>query len=304
MNMNSVTNTKTMNSKTTILSTLQRELTTTLTKLTTARARIRFHETTQQRALEVMHTKHLEHVQRIKSTYHTTQRHFKAKLVKAHKEQTTAVLEKEQWQQQATALQTSLTDVEKNSANCVEVDGVTVLIDNFSESFSCAAPTVENVPALWLTVPHPSQLLGRHHCSFMYMRAGGILSQNITQHQEFRDYVRGYYARASFPHSTTVHRLAEVVHELQREERVQRIARRKVQYKGGVCIGIQLDMWTNTDTHTSYGCISMSEVEEPTPGMHDPQLWLSMEILAFSVFPYNSKTGESEHQGVAHLGAG
>ena len=97
-------NTKTMNSKTTILSTLQRELTTTLTKLTTARARIRFHETTQQRALEVMHTKHLEHVQRIKSTHHTTQRHFKAKLIKAHKEQTTAVLEKEQWQQQATAL--------------------------------------------------------------------------------------------------------------------------------------------------------------------------------------------------------
>ena len=30
----------------------------------------------------------------------------------------------------------------------------------------------------------------RHHIDFMYMRAGGILSQNITRHQEFRDYVR------------------------------------------------------------------------------------------------------------------
>ena len=74
---------------------------------------------------------------------------------------------------------------------------------------------------------------------------------------------------------------------------MQRIARRKVQYKMGMCIGIQLDMWTNTDTHTSYGCISMSEIEEPKAGMIDPQLWLSLEILAFSVFPFNSKTGEN-----------
>ena len=78
------------------------------------------------------------------------------------------------------------------------------------------------------------------------------------------------------------------MHELQREERMQRISRRKVQFRNGMCIGLQLDMLTDTNTHTSFACIAMTEVEEPRPGMDDPQLWLSSEILAFSVFPFTS----------------
>ena len=93
-------------------------------------------------------------------------------------------------------------------------------------------------------------LAARHHVDFLYLRAGGILSQNVTRHQEFRDYVRGYEPRASFAHPTTVRRLAECVWELQREERMQRIARRKLQFRNGMCVGVQLDMWTDTDTHT------------------------------------------------------
>ena len=73
------------------------------------------------------------------------------------------------------------------------------------------------------------------------------------------------------------------MHELQREERMVRIKRRMLQYNGSMSIGIQLDMWTDTETHTAFACISMTEVEEPSPGMNDPQLWLSSEILSFSV---------------------
>ena len=133
----------------------------------------------------------------------------------------------------------------------------------------------------------------RHHVDFLYLRAGGILSQNVTKHQEFRDHVRGYDPRASFPKGATVRRLAEVVQELQREERMVRIKRRMLQYNGGMCIGLQLDMWTDTDTHTAFACISMTEVEEPTPDMDDPQLWLSSEVQSFGVFPFTSKTGEN-----------
>ena len=126
---------------------------------------------------------------------------------------------------------------------------------------------------------------------FLFLRSSGIFSQNVTRHQEFRDYVRGYDARASFPEPNTIRRLAKVVHELQREERMQRIARRKIQFKGGICIGLQLDMWTDSETNTAFACMSMTELEEPQPGTDEPQLWLSSEILAFSAFPYTSKTG-------------
>ena len=56
-------------------------------------------------------------------------------------------------------------------------------------------------------------------------------------------------------------------------------------------MGLQIDMWTDTETHTAFACLSMTSVEEPGSEMIDPQLLLCAEILAFEVFPFNSKTG-------------
>ena len=116
---------------------------------------------------------------------------------------------------------------------------------------------------------------------------------SLTQLPEWRGYVRGFDARATFPHRITVRQLAETVAELQRTEFMERMARKRLQFKGQPFIGLQLDMWTDTDTHTAFACISMTEVEEPTPDMDDPQLWLSSEVQSFGVFPFTSKTGEN-----------
>ena len=153
------------------------------------------------------------------------------------------------------------------SSNMVVIDGDTVVpVYKFSEAF-------------------------KHHVDFLYLRSTGLFSQTLAQHDEFRAYVRGYDPRASFAHPNTIHRLADTINELQREERMSRIARMKTQYHQKPCVGIQLDMFTDSDTHTAFGCISFTTVEEPRAGMDDPQLYLSSEILEFEVFPFTSKTG-------------
>ena len=192
----------------------------------------------------------------------------------------------------------ALAIVEKSSKNCVEIDGETHIIQNFSEAFSyAAAPSAARVTSCvhlaHLSYLSPRILCVRHHVDFMYMLARGVLSQKTARNAEFRSYVQGYEPRASFPHSQTIHRLVETVHDLQKAERIGRIARRKVQYRGQTCLGIQLDMWTDTDTHTAFACVSATEVQEPQSGMDDPQLFLTSEIIEFCVFPFSSKTGEN-----------
>ena len=61
--------------------------------------------------------------------------------------------------------------------------------------------------------------------------------------------------------------------------------------------GWQLDMWTDTETHTSYACITETDVQEPT---HEylrklrpeqlPQLLLRCGVVAFEQFPHSEHT--------------
>ena len=132
----------------------------------------------------------------------------------------------------------------------------------------------------------------RHHVDLLWLRIAGI-SQTMVRRPEFRDYVHGYDPRASFPHGITIHRLAEVVAVLQKEERTARISRMTKEFKGGACIGIQLDMWTDSTTHTAYGCVGMTSVVDPTKDEDGAQLWVRSELLDFNVFPKTSKTGEN-----------
>ena len=87
-----------------------------------------------------------------------------------------------------------------------------------------------------------------HHVDLVWLRCIG-LSHTMTKKPEFRAYVRGYEPRASFPHIYTIDWIAEAIDALQAEARRNRIARLNKEYKGGMCVGVQLDMWTDTTTH-------------------------------------------------------
>lgn len=118
----------------------------------------------------------------------------------------------------------------------------------------------------------------------------------MTTKPAFRNYVRNYEPRATFPHHYTLDRIAEAVDALQTIARHQRISRLTKEFKGSCCIGLQLDMWTDSTTHTAYGCVTMTWVDEPSGQEEVPQLWVRSEILDFNVFPATSKTGEAIKQ--------
>eukprot|EP00966_Prymnesium_polylepis_P106739 2471107-Prymnesium_polylepis.1 len=117
--------------------------------------------------------------------------------------------------------------IDAASKHIIEIDGESVLVFNFSEAFS-------------------------HHVDIMWLRAAGM-SQYMTEGEAFRDYTRGYEARAAFPHKTTVRELAYSTAELQKAKRLQKFRRLKAIYKGGACVGVQLDMWWDSLTGTAYG---------------------------------------------------
>jgi hypothetical protein len=99
-----------------------------------------------------------------------------------------------------------------------------------------------------------------HHVDLLWVHGGG-LSWNMTQRNEdFQHYVRGYEPRAKFPSMRVQERLPEVVLQLQLLERKKYLL--KKQFQGKTCIGLHLDMWTNTDSvegeqyacHHDYRC--------------------------------------------------
>jgi hypothetical protein len=158
--------------------------------------------------------------------------------------------------------------VDIGSKNCVEVDGDMVKIHNFSEAFP-------------------------HHVDLLWLRVRG-LSISMISSDEFREFVRDYEPRASFPHHSTINHIAEAVQALQADERKFRISNLAKEFKGLACVGLQLDMWTDTITHTAYGCVTMTTIRDPTDAKADnAQLQLCSEILSFNVFPVVSKTGEA-----------
>ncbi|KAL1514889.1 hypothetical protein AB1Y20_003971 [Prymnesium parvum] len=90
-----------------------------------------------------------------------------------------------------------------------------------------------------------------HQLNLLYVRARG-LSGSMMRCPEFQEYVRGYDARATFPCVATMHRLAEVVCALQKEDRIKRINTLRKVYNEQPCLGLQLDMWSDSHTHISF----------------------------------------------------
>ena len=146
-----------------------------------------------------------------------------------------------------------------------------------------------------------------HHVDYVWCRARGIFSAIMGSKPLFRKYVRGFEPRAVFPHHEVQYNIALCIKELQDEEQLARLAALQREFKYGPCIGAQLDMWTDTNTHIAYGGINVTTVREPiiftagstgTPAMASttttkkaPQLRASSEVLDFAAFPSTEHTG-------------
>jgi hypothetical protein len=106
-----------------------------------------------------------------------------------------------------------------------------------------------------------------------------------------------------FPHSEVQYNIALCIKELQDEEQLGRLTLLQQEFKGGPCIGLQLDMWTDTNTHVAYGGVNAVTVREPklllTAGSTGtakpklPQFRAQSEVLDFDVFPLTQHTGEN-----------
>ncbi|KAK3243146.1 hypothetical protein CYMTET_47179 [Cymbomonas tetramitiformis] len=119
------------------------------------------------------------------------------------------------------------------------------------------------------------------------------MSYNMTQKIEFRTYVRGYEPKAAFPHSSTFARLGKCIFLLQKDGRLQRTDLLIAQFGGKACLDLQLDMWTDSETHTVYAAVTQTMCIDPTedPGSTAAQLFLQSELIDFDVFPETAKTG-------------
>ncbi len=106
----------------------------------------------------------------------------------------------------------------------------------------------------------------------------------------------GMTPRAKFPSMCVQERLPKVVFQLQLLECKKYITSLEGQFQGKTCIGLQLDMWTNTDSveREQYDCVIMTTVVEPMDTTAPAaQLHLHSDIVDFNVFPYSEKTGDN-----------
>ena len=172
---------------------------------------------------------------------------------------------------------TALAKLNATNRNCVQLeDGEFVKVMSFAEAFP-------------------------HHVDYVWCRARGIFSAALGSKPLFRKYVRGYEPRAVFPHHEVQYNIALCIKELQDEEQLRRVAALQREFKYGPCIGVQLDMWTDPNTHIAYGGVNMTTVREPSTGIAaststakkkaPPQLRVVSEVLDFDVFPNTEHTG-------------
>lgn len=101
-----------------------------------------------------------------------------------------------------------------------------------------------------------------HHVRYCLMVAMGTVSGATAKSSSFREYVRGYAPTATFPHHTTQIRIIQCIDELQMAEQKMRIGKLVASYHNGPCVGLQLDMWTDTDTNTCIFCGGESNVSD------------------------------------------
>lgn len=131
----------------------------------------------------------------------------------------------------------------------------------------------------------------KHHVDFVWMVASRT-PQNLKDKEAFRDYIKGFEPRATFPHHETIHRIADCIDELQQEQQNKFLKEIQNEFKRQPCIGLQLDMWTDTLTHTCYASISMTHLQVDKKDGSPQEIYrLLDQILAFETFPKTEHTG-------------
>ena len=125
------------------------------------------------------------------------------------------------------------------------------------------------------------------YCAFTYMVIEDKERMAVSRKKGFRGYVRSLNKRAIPPSASTVIKIAKCIGSLQLKHQLQRIADKRKKFRGGPCVGLQLDMWTDDIDGESFACLNMT-----TANWIDEVLTLQNEILAFEVFPFRSHTAE------------
>ena len=155
-------------------------------------------------------------------------------------------------------------DMQADNAYSRKVDGKAVTVMNFKESFP-------------------------HHCDYVWMVADG-LKQSMKEKLSFRDYVERHNPRASYPHHITIHRIASCIVSLQSKMQEQALSKHGEEFDFLDCWGLELDMWTNTDTHVVYACLILSLVKDSES---EKSLELESEALEFGEFPHTKHSAEN-----------
>lgn len=127
------------------------------------------------------------------------------------------------------------------------------------------------------------------------------VSANLFTKSEFHDYVHGYDPRAVFPHNVIMNRIATCIDELQEKQRAAYFTKCNEFYKDKPYIGIQLDMWTDSEKHIAYACIVATTVCEPSAIQisrnikkgEPAELLMRSDIIHFAQFLNGKKTGEN-----------
>ena len=133
----------------------------------------------------------------------------------------------------------------------------------------------------------------KHHCNFVWLVANRT-PQNLKNNLDFRELIRGYEPRATFPAHETVHRIAEVIDALQSNAQRTRIDDMRKEFAGRQCLGLQMDMWTDGVTHECYATVNMTTCPKPNNPLSP--LRLVSEVLEFEVFPNSNHAAVNIHK--------
>lgn len=126
-----------------------------------------------------------------------------------------------------------------------------------------------------------------HHVRFVYLVADGVAA-NIRNRPSFKEYIQGFEPRVTMPAHSTIKKIAECITELQDECIIERLERRQAAFQNSPCLGLQLDMWTDSTTHVCYAAVLVCTVSSL---VHAKVLTASIECLELEQFPFTSHTG-------------
>ena len=101
----------------------------------------------------------------------------------------------------------------------------------------------------------------------------------LNRNMMFKDLIHGFEPRAVLPDNVTVHRIAELADALQTAQR--RVSRAAIirQFVNLPCIGIQLDLWTDSNGGIAYAGAHDSWTVETEEG-----IFVDSSLVDFAVF--------------------